>query len=41
MRPCGQRVRSLRERGFSIRKIAAETGVSAMTVQRILAANTD
>ncbi len=31
------RVLRLRERGFSIRRIAAETGVSAMTVQRILA----
>src|SRR4029434_5251133 len=32
-----ERVRSLRTRGLSIRKIAAETGVSTMTVQRILA----
>jgi DNA invertase Pin-like site-specific DNA recombinase len=36
-----ERVRSLRERGFSIRKIAEEVGVSSMTIQRILAANTD
>jgi DNA invertase Pin-like site-specific DNA recombinase len=32
-----ERVVKLRERGYSIRQIAAETGVSAMTVQRILA----
>jgi DNA invertase Pin-like site-specific DNA recombinase len=32
-----ERVLRLRERGLSIRKIAAETGVSSMTVQRILA----
>jgi DNA invertase Pin-like site-specific DNA recombinase len=32
-----ERVLLLRERGLSIRKIAAETGVSTMTVQRILA----
>jgi DNA invertase Pin-like site-specific DNA recombinase len=31
-----ERVLQLRERGMSIRGIAAETGVSAMTVQRIL-----
>jgi DNA invertase Pin-like site-specific DNA recombinase len=31
-----ERVLSLRDRGLSIREIAAETGVSAMTVQRIL-----
>lgn len=31
-----ERVLQLRERGVSIRGIAAETGVSAMTVQRIL-----
>jgi DNA invertase Pin-like site-specific DNA recombinase len=34
-----ERVRALRERGKSIRQIAAETGVSPMTVQRIVAAN--
>jgi DNA invertase Pin-like site-specific DNA recombinase len=33
-----ERVLRLRERGLSIRQIAAETGVSTMTVQRILAA---
>ncbi len=32
-----ERVRVLGERGMSIRKIAAEVGVSAMTIQRILA----
>ncbi len=32
-----ERVLRLKERGLSTRKIAAETGVSAMTVQRILA----
>jgi DNA invertase Pin-like site-specific DNA recombinase len=32
-----ERVTRLRERGLSIRQIAADTGVSAMTVQRILA----
>jgi DNA invertase Pin-like site-specific DNA recombinase len=32
-------VHRLRERGMSIRKIAAETGVSPMTVQRILASS--
>jgi len=32
-----ERVFTLRERGLSIRNIAAQTGVSAMTVQRILA----
>jgi DNA invertase Pin-like site-specific DNA recombinase len=32
-----QRVEQLRQRGLSLREIAAETGVSAMTVQRILA----
>jgi DNA invertase Pin-like site-specific DNA recombinase len=32
-----ERVLRLRERGLSMREIAAETGVSAMTVQRILA----
>jgi DNA invertase Pin-like site-specific DNA recombinase len=31
-----ERVLKLRERGLSMRAIAAETGVSAMTVQRIL-----
>lgn len=31
-----ERVLRLKERGLSIRDIAAETGVSAMTVQRIL-----
>jgi DNA invertase Pin-like site-specific DNA recombinase len=31
-----ERVLRLRERGLSIRSIAAQTGVSAMTVQRIL-----
>src|SRR5690349_20098359 len=34
-----ERVLRLRERGLSIREIAVETGVSAMTVQRVLAAN--
>jgi DNA invertase Pin-like site-specific DNA recombinase len=34
-----ERVLRLRERGLSIREIAAETGVSTMTVQRILAAS--
>jgi DNA invertase Pin-like site-specific DNA recombinase len=34
-----ERVRALRERGMSIRQIAAETGVSAMTVQRMCAAS--
>jgi len=33
-----ERVLQLRNRGFSIRRIAAETGVSAMTIQRLLAA---
>jgi DNA invertase Pin-like site-specific DNA recombinase len=33
-----ERVLRLRERGMSLRQIAAETGVSAMTVQRILRA---
>src|SRR5512132_3310997 len=33
-----ERVLRLRERGLSIRAIAEQTGVSAMTVQRILAA---
>jgi hypothetical protein len=33
------RARALRSWGLSIRKIAAETGVSTMTVQRILAAS--
>jgi DNA invertase Pin-like site-specific DNA recombinase len=32
-----ERVLQLRKRGLSIRQVAAETGVSAMTVQRILA----
>jgi DNA invertase Pin-like site-specific DNA recombinase len=32
-----ERVRELRDRGLSIRKIAAQTHVSAMTIQRILA----
>jgi DNA invertase Pin-like site-specific DNA recombinase len=31
-----KRVLELQERGMSLRQIAAETGVSAMTVQRIL-----
>jgi DNA invertase Pin-like site-specific DNA recombinase len=35
-----ERVRSLRDRGLSMRQIASETGVSAMTVQRILASKT-
>ena len=34
-----ERVLRLRSRGMSIRQIAAETGVSSMTVQRILAAD--
>jgi DNA invertase Pin-like site-specific DNA recombinase len=34
-----ERVLRLRSRGLSIRQIAAETGVSTMTVQRILAAS--
>jgi DNA invertase Pin-like site-specific DNA recombinase len=34
-----ERVVALRKRGLSIRQIAAETGVSAMTVQRLLAPN--
>ena len=34
-----ERVRRLRERGLSMRQIAAETGVSPMTVQRLLAAD--
>jgi DNA invertase Pin-like site-specific DNA recombinase len=34
-----ERVLRLKQRGLSIRKIARGTGVSAMTVQRILAAN--
>lgn len=34
-----ERVVRLKERGLSIRGIAAETGVSAMTIQRLLAAN--
>jgi DNA invertase Pin-like site-specific DNA recombinase len=33
-----ERVLHLKERGLSTREIAAQTGVSAMTVQRILAA---
>ena len=33
-----ERVLQLRKRGLSIREIAAETGVSAMTVQRLLSA---
>jgi DNA invertase Pin-like site-specific DNA recombinase len=33
-----ERVLRLRERGLTIRQIAAETGVSTMTVQRIIAA---
>ncbi len=33
-----ERVRALRKRGLSIRQIATEVGVSAMTVQRVLAA---
>ena len=33
-----ERVRRLRQGGLSIRQIAAETGVSPMTVQRLLAA---
>jgi DNA invertase Pin-like site-specific DNA recombinase len=32
-----ERVRTLRERGLSLRAIAEQTGVSAMTVQRLLA----
>ncbi len=32
-----ERVLKLRDRGFSIRAIAEQTGVSAITVQRILA----
>ncbi len=31
-----ERVTELRQRGLSIRQIAAQTGVSAMTVQRVL-----
>jgi DNA invertase Pin-like site-specific DNA recombinase len=42
-RPCAvvrlERVFRLKQRGLSIRRIARETGVSAMTVQRILTAN--
>jgi DNA invertase Pin-like site-specific DNA recombinase len=34
-----ERVLDLKKRGFSTREIAAETGVSAMTAQRILAAS--
>ncbi len=34
-----QRVQILRERGLSLREIAEQTGVSAMTVQRILKEN--
>jgi DNA invertase Pin-like site-specific DNA recombinase len=34
-----ERVLRLRNRGLSIRQIAAETGVSGMTIQRILAAS--
>jgi DNA invertase Pin-like site-specific DNA recombinase len=34
-----ERVRRLRQGGLSIRQIAAETGVSPMTVQRLLAAD--
>ena len=33
-----ERVLRLKERGLSLRQIAAETGISAMTVQRIIAA---
>jgi DNA invertase Pin-like site-specific DNA recombinase len=33
-----ERVLRLKERGMSMRQIAGETGVSAMTVQRLLAA---
>jgi DNA invertase Pin-like site-specific DNA recombinase len=36
-----ERVLRLRERGLSIRQIATETGVSAMTVQRILMASAE
>jgi DNA invertase Pin-like site-specific DNA recombinase len=32
-----ERVRELRDGGLSLRRIAAQTGVSAMTVQRLLA----
>lgn len=32
-----ERVLQLRERGLTVREIAAQTGVSAMTVQRLLA----
>ena len=34
-----ERVLRLKERGFSLREIAAETGISAMTAQRILMAH--
>jgi DNA invertase Pin-like site-specific DNA recombinase len=34
-----ERIQRLRQGGLSIRQIAAETGVSPMTVQRILAAD--
>lgn len=34
-----ERILRMRERGLSIREIAAETAVSPMTVQRILAAS--
>jgi DNA invertase Pin-like site-specific DNA recombinase len=34
-----ERVLQLREKGLSIREIAAQTGVSAMTVQRIVASH--
>jgi DNA invertase Pin-like site-specific DNA recombinase len=34
-----ERVLKLRDRGLSIREIATETGVSAMTIQRLLSAN--
>jgi len=34
-----ERVLRLKERGLSLREIPAETGVSAMTVQRIVAAH--
>lgn len=34
-----ERVPRLKDRGFSLRRIAEETGVSAMTIQRVLAAH--